>query len=136
MKTKIWAVMLTMLTFAIWFPENAEAQFTMRRSRVTTPVKPKTKQIIIAGTKDGVLSYLIRDGKRQSFVTEKVSWRQWPLFFQDTVDVKIPLYKPEERTEKPDENAFAELLQELYADGWLLESCLKDENGEIYIFEK
>ena len=134
MKTKIWAIVLTVLTFAIWFPENAEAQFSMRRSRVTTTAKPKTKQVIIAGTKDGVLSYLIRDGKRQSFVQKEKIWNPWCYFVKDTLDVRIPLYKSEEET--VDENSFAKLLQELSSDGWILEMCSKDETGEVYVFEK
>ncbi len=140
MKTKFLAVVLTMSVLAVWEPQPLKAQFTMRRSFSSAPApKPKVKQVVIVGTSKGILSYVIHDGKRQSFETEKNFY--WPLYFKgrDSVRVSVPPYwqsKAENTAEPQNENAFAELLQELYQDGWKMEKAFGAESGEVYIFEK
>lgn len=97
----------------------------------------KETKVIVVGAKEGILSYVIRDGKRIDYQPKAVD-REEPEEYVWYIPLSFELPKEEAKQEeaKVDENAFAKLLQELYADGWMMVMSYGSSSGEIYIFEK
>lgn len=97
----------------------------------------KETKVIVVGAKEGILSYVIRDGKRIDYQPKAVD-REEPEEYVWYIPLSFELPKEEAKQEeaKVDENAFAKLLQELYADGWSMVMSYGTSSGEVYIFEK
>ena len=98
----------------------------------------KETKAIIVGAKEGILSYVIRDGKRTDY-RPRILPREEPEEYVWYVPLSFELPKseaPKLLEPEVDENAFAKLLQELYADGWTMVMSYGSPSGEIYIFEK
>lgn len=97
----------------------------------------KETKVIVVGAKEGILSYVVRDGKRIDYQPKAVD-REEPKEYVWYVPLSFELPEEEAKQEeaKVDENAFAKLLQELYADGWMMVMSYGSSSGEIYIFEK
>lgn len=97
----------------------------------------KKTKVIVVGAKEGILSYVVRDGKRIDY-QPKVVDREEPEEYVWYVPLSFELPKEEAKQEeaKVDENAFAKLLQELYADGWSMVFSYGCTDGEVYVFEK
>ena len=124
---------------------NAEAQATISERYYVNRAKAELKaeeaaketKVIVVGAKEGILSYVVRDGKRTDY-KPKVVVKEEPKEYVWYVPLSFDLSKEEAKQEeaKVDENAFAKLLQELYADGWMMVMSYGSSSGEIYIFEK
>lgn len=125
---------------------NAEAQATISERYYVNRAKAELKaeeaaketKVIVVGAKEGILSYVVRDGKRTDYkpkvvVKEEPKEYVWyiPLAFEKPKDMVSKPVEP-----KVDENAFAKLLQELCADGWTMVFSYGTSSGEVYIFEK
>lgn len=97
----------------------------------------KETKVIVVGAKEGILSYVVRDGKRTDY-KPKVVVKEEPKEYVWYIPLSFELPKEEAKQEeaKVDENAFAKLLQELYADGWSMVMSYGTSSGEVYIFEK
>lgn len=125
---------------------GARAQFTVSERYYVNKAKAELKaeedaketKVIVVGAKKGILSYVIRDGKRTDYLLDVVpkakpkeySYLVWKMFEFPKNKVSTP------EEPKVDEDAFAELLQELYADGWSMVMSYGTSSGEVYIFEK
>ena len=102
----------------------------------------KERKIIVIGTCDGCLSYVIRDGKRQSFVRKvepKAEPHRW--WCAQPSDYIGPLRLPEPQPvmapePKRDENDFARLLEELSRQRWMIISVSGNSDSAVYVHEK
>ena len=135
-------VLLTML-FCI---AGVKAQVTISdryyvnraKAEIKAEEAAKETKAIIVGAKEGILSYVIRDGKRTDY-RPRILPREEPEEYVWYVPLSFELPKseaPKLLEPEVDENAFAKLLQELYADGWTMVMSYGSSSGEIYIFEK
>ncbi len=137
---------IIVLFAALFYVVSAEAQISISERYYVNRAKAELKaeeaaketKVIVVGAKEGILSYVVRDGKRTDYrpkevPKEKVKEYVWyaPLSLELAKD---DVSRPE--APKFNENAFAELLQELYADGWTMVMSYGSSSGEIYIFLK
>lgn len=102
----------------------------------------KERKIIVIGTRDGCLSYVIRDGRRQSFARKAEPkaepYRWWCAQTSDYIGpLRLPEPQPVTTPEpKRDENDFALLLEELSRQRWIIISVSGNSDSSVYVLEK
>ncbi len=133
--------------FAVFFCiVSAKAQISISdryyinraKAEIKAEEAAKETKVVIIGAREGILSYVVRDGKRVDYepevvFEEKVRERIWRAPFTSRL--------PKEKVSTPenpmvDENAFASMVEGLYADGWTMAFSYGTSSGEVYIFEK
>lgn len=96
----------------------------------------KIRKLIVIGTVDGKLSYVIRDGKRQTYGCKddgKIRGMYWKTYVSPAF---LPPLLPQPEQNDRLEHMFALLLDELCRDRWILLSVSGNSESAVYVFEK
>lgn len=100
----------------------------------------KVRRLVVVGTVEGRLAYVIRDGKRTTYSrTEEKKPVCFYLYSGSGENFLSPLRPVEKKdTERslPREDDFALLLEELCRERWMIVSLTGNSDSAVYVFEK
>lgn len=98
----------------------------------------KITQVVIIGTQNGILSYVVQDGVRVNYAPQAAPEEEKPVVDNLPVPYRLPDFtlKPVKEVPPPDEGLFANMLQKMLDDRWELVSAFGTKDGEVYVLTR